>query len=315
MTVYANGMEIASKSSSNKSICAMPDVCLSPPSPPAGPVPIPYPNTAMASDTDGGTSSVKIEGKPAMMKDSSSYKSSKGDEAATNSFGAGVVTHKLSGPAKFAAYSFDVKFEGANVCRLGDITTHNHANIQNSGSMILSTGLANAAVPGQPDSCKQMKNKNDNMREKMEGHPDEKVKALANPPVKANAIAHASVSGMSGSMASASRYKVLEPYCNGKLKQGLKPKKLPGKSERVCPGKPYKHPKDVPPAHLHAEARILESIPPEGHPTVTFAIDWRTKKGTKRVPCKKCEKLIKAACKCMEIMICDEEGNPESQCS
>jgi len=48
--VFANGMEISGKASDNKSIAAMPEVCMSPPSPPAGPVPIPYPNTAMASN-------------------------------------------------------------------------------------------------------------------------------------------------------------------------------------------------------------------------------------------------------------------------
>jgi hypothetical protein len=36
VNVFANGMEISCKKSDNKSIAAMPDICLSPPSPPAG---------------------------------------------------------------------------------------------------------------------------------------------------------------------------------------------------------------------------------------------------------------------------------------
>jgi len=60
--VFANGMEVSGKASDNKSIAAMPDVCMSPPPPPAGPVPIPYPNTAMASDTADGTKTVTVPG-------------------------------------------------------------------------------------------------------------------------------------------------------------------------------------------------------------------------------------------------------------
>ena len=40
----------------------LPDTCLSPPSPPAGPVPLPYPNTAFASDTTNGSTTVMISG-------------------------------------------------------------------------------------------------------------------------------------------------------------------------------------------------------------------------------------------------------------
>ncbi len=50
--VFVNGQEVACKAAVGKSPAAFPDTCLSPPSPPAGPVPIPYPNTAYASDTD-----------------------------------------------------------------------------------------------------------------------------------------------------------------------------------------------------------------------------------------------------------------------
>jgi hypothetical protein len=124
--VFANGKEISAKDDDNQSICAMPDVCLSPPSPPAGPIPIPYPNTAEASDTDGGTRTVKIGGAEVGMKNSSNYKKSTGDEAATKSLGMGVVTHTIQGKMVHAAWSMDVKAEGANVIRHMDMTTHNH---------------------------------------------------------------------------------------------------------------------------------------------------------------------------------------------
>ena len=52
--VYANKNMIACKAADGKTIAATPDVCFTPPLTPATPpgVPIPYPNTAMASDTE-----------------------------------------------------------------------------------------------------------------------------------------------------------------------------------------------------------------------------------------------------------------------
>jgi len=127
-TVFANGMEIACKVSGGKTTAAMPDVCLSPPTPPAGPVPIPYPNTAMASDTDNGSKTVQIGGDEVMLKDQSCFKKSTGDEAATKSLGMGVVSHQIQGTVAFVAWSMDVKFEGANVPRHLDLTLHNGAS-------------------------------------------------------------------------------------------------------------------------------------------------------------------------------------------
>lgn len=126
-TVFANGMSIACKASSGKSAAAMPDVCLSPPSPPAGPLPIPYPNTSSASDTDKGSKTVQIGGEEVMLKNKSVFKTSMGNEAATKSFGMGVVTHQIQGESSFVAWSMDVKFEGENVPRHLDLMGHNEA--------------------------------------------------------------------------------------------------------------------------------------------------------------------------------------------
>src|SRR5271168_3047072 len=105
IAVFANSMSIACKAASGKTIAAMPDVCLSPPSPPAGPVPIPYPNTAMASDTTDGSTTVMISGQEVMLKDQSTFKKSTGDEAATKSLGMGVVTHAIQGETSFVSWS------------------------------------------------------------------------------------------------------------------------------------------------------------------------------------------------------------------
>jgi hypothetical protein len=124
--VYANKRAIACKKADGISICAFPDVCLSPPSPPMGPIPVPYPNTAVALDTTGGSKDVKINGAEVMLKNRSCFKKSMGDEASTNSLGMGVVSHTITGKVYFTSWSMDVKIEGENVVRHLDVATHNH---------------------------------------------------------------------------------------------------------------------------------------------------------------------------------------------
>jgi len=128
--VYANSMEVSCKAAAGKSICAFPDVCMTPPQTPATPpgVPIPYPNTGMASDSSDGSSSVKISGQEVMLKNKSSFKKSTGDEAGSAPM-KGVVTHKNTGKVYFTAWSMDVKMEGENVVRMLDLTTHNHGSV------------------------------------------------------------------------------------------------------------------------------------------------------------------------------------------
>jgi hypothetical protein len=111
-----------------KSICQFPDVCFTPPLTPATPpgVPIPYPNTGMASDTSDGSSSVKIGGQEVMLKDRSAFKQSTGDEAGAAPK-KGMINSKIKGKVYFIAWSMDVKVEGENVVRNLDMTTHNHA--------------------------------------------------------------------------------------------------------------------------------------------------------------------------------------------
>lgn len=127
--VYANGREIACKAAAGKTVAAFPDTCLSPPSPPAGPMPIPYPNSAFASDTTNGSKSVQISGQEVMLKDQSTFKKSTGDEAATKSLGMGVITHQITGEVSFSSWSMDVKIEGQNVDRHLDTTLHNEQSL------------------------------------------------------------------------------------------------------------------------------------------------------------------------------------------
>jgi hypothetical protein len=124
--VFANGREISCSKDDTNVMGAMPDVCLSPPSPPAGPIPIPYPNFAQASDTAEGSKSVQIGGDQVGLKNSSNFSKCSGDEAATKSFGGNPTTGVIQGKTKAQAWSFDVKVEGTNATRLLDLTTNNN---------------------------------------------------------------------------------------------------------------------------------------------------------------------------------------------
>ena len=119
---FANGRGIAHKGSGGMSM-AFPDVCKTPT--PAGPVPIPFPNIGKASDTSGGPTKVKTDGKMPMVK-GAKYSMSSVDEAGS---AGGVMSSKIKGACEFMMYSFDVKFEGKNVCRMGDPLFHNEKNI------------------------------------------------------------------------------------------------------------------------------------------------------------------------------------------
>ena len=126
-TVFAEKMGFFHKGSNGKGI-APGDVCLSPPPPPAGPVPVPYVNMLSASDLIKGSTSVKIDGNPTALESSSEIAMSTGNEPATPGLGAGVVTHRIKGKGSFTLWSFTVKVEGKGVCRHGDALMQNEAS-------------------------------------------------------------------------------------------------------------------------------------------------------------------------------------------
>ena len=120
VTVNVNFLSVAHQGS-NGTFMAFPDVCKTPAPPAPSPVPIPYPNIAMTSDLTNGTTTVKVDGSPVMVK-SSKISMSTGDEPGVAQ---GVVSNKIKGQAQAILYSFDVKFEGQNVVRLTDPAQQN----------------------------------------------------------------------------------------------------------------------------------------------------------------------------------------------
>jgi hypothetical protein len=123
--VNINNRTVVHKSS-NGVATAFPDICKTPS--PAGPVPIPYPNIAQSSDTAKGSKKVTVDGNPLMLKESNFSKST-GDEAGS---AGGVASSCTRGKAEFINYSFDVKIEGKNACRLGDMMVQNKGSSPNT---------------------------------------------------------------------------------------------------------------------------------------------------------------------------------------
>jgi hypothetical protein len=153
--VYANNNEVACKAAAGKSICAFPDVCMTPPENPATPpgVPVPYPNTGFARDTTNGSKTVKISDKEIMKKNKSYFKTSYGDEAGCAAK-KGVVTSTNRGKVYFIAWSMDVKIEGENADRHLDMTTHNHASPMANESLPMVYQDMLAALPPECDTMK-----------------------------------------------------------------------------------------------------------------------------------------------------------------
>ena len=124
-SVFVNGRAVVHKGSGGQSIAA-PDVCLCPPGPPAGPVPVPLVNTVVAADMDGGTQTVLVEGNPQGTRNSF-FEESTGNEVA-QATGGGVMTGVVQGQAKFGfGYSRNVIVEGEPAVRHLNPLTHNHA--------------------------------------------------------------------------------------------------------------------------------------------------------------------------------------------
>src|SRR5262249_5951728 len=124
VTVKVNGTtnSLVHKGSNGISTATIPDVCKTPS--PAGPVPIPYPNISQSSTLDKGTSTVKADGMMIAIK-GSEFSLSNGDNAGV---AGGVKSSTFMKESTWILYSFDVKLDGQNACRLSDKKFQNHEN-------------------------------------------------------------------------------------------------------------------------------------------------------------------------------------------
>jgi uncharacterized Zn-binding protein involved in type VI secretion len=124
VSVKVNGTSnsLVHKGSTGISTATVPDFCKTPT--PSGPMPMPYPNVSQSNMLAKGTSTVKADGMMAAIK-GSEFSISNGDQPGTLG---GVKSGVFMKESTWILYSFDVKMDGKNACRLTDKKFQNHEN-------------------------------------------------------------------------------------------------------------------------------------------------------------------------------------------
>lgn len=151
-TIKVNGTvnTLVHKGSNGVSTATIPDVCKTPS--PGGPVPIPYPNISQSSSLDKGTKSVTADGGNMIANKGSEFSMSNGDEPGTVG---GVKSNVFIKESTWILYSFDVKIEGKNACRLSDKKFHNHQNTVNlQGEIQQALGVSDAEFQELCEECR-----------------------------------------------------------------------------------------------------------------------------------------------------------------
>jgi hypothetical protein len=125
VTIRVNGTatSLVHKGSNGISAATMPDVCKTPS--PGGPVPLPYPNISQSATLDKGTTSVSADGGMMIAIKGSEFSLSNGDNPGV---AGGVKSNTFMKESTWLLYSFDVKMDGENACRLTDKKLQNHEN-------------------------------------------------------------------------------------------------------------------------------------------------------------------------------------------
>jgi hypothetical protein len=147
MPVIANKMFIASVASGHTALAPV-DVCKTP-TPPVGPIPIPYPNIAMSAIMGPGYSTKT-------MATFTPIWTKKGKTAITNGdqpgVAGGIMSSMIMGPCSLLMASFDVMIEGAGAGRTLDMSDGNKEN-KGVGTLI-HAGAAAVPLSPQGASCK-----------------------------------------------------------------------------------------------------------------------------------------------------------------
>lgn len=314
--VFANGREISCKKADGKSICAFPDVCMTPPECPATPpgVPIPYPNTGMAKDTSSGSTSVKISGQEIMLRNKSYFKTSMGDEPGCAAK-KGVLTSKIKGKVYFTTWSMDVKVEGANVVRHLDLTTHNHGSVP--GNTPPWPYIDQMAMPdvSVDEVCEELKEKTETAEEMLPASKKKGGYTVATgkfiPAGKGAPGSHwqAASSVSSSDVVLGGKY--------GDFSPGIPQGDGDGSNIETCDGEEHFYDTSAFRAHEgHAEAKMLEDLflCSGGRPKGVMVIDisWKSGGKTLKEPCHICQSMIDdinqkssgEKCKDFQVVIC-----------
>ena len=319
-SVFANSKRVSGKKTPNKSAPAMMSVCLSPPSPPAGPIPVPYPVADTGSHTADGTGSVQIEKKEVGKKNSSIYSKCSGNQPATRSFGMDIVSHVIEGSTRFQAYSFDVLFEKGGADRFMDLTTSNHSN---TGTATTMSAADAATAEAQAASCKALRSEVGRMRNASnEASARDRRSSFREQKRSSGALtacqsADSGIQRRTSNIFNAKACMRADPPMPVARKTGTN-----STSSNVCGGSkiPYADTE----LKNHTEAQMLENINWNNKPKwVAFATDWpgydhrtgRYNPDLQNGPCPDCQKKLDEACACgLTIIICDSEGNARNYC-
>ena len=142
VTVKVNGVanSLVHKGSNGVSVATIPDVCKTPS--PGGPVPIPYPNVSLSATLAKGTTTVKADGGMMIAIKGSEFSVSNGDNPGV---AGGVKSGTFMKESTWITYSFDVKMDGGNACRLADKKFQNHENTVDAA------GVAQAPVEARAE--------------------------------------------------------------------------------------------------------------------------------------------------------------------
>lgn len=311
--VFANGREISCKKADGKTICAFPDICMTPPVTGVTPngVPIPYPNTGMAKDTANGSRTVKISDNEIIKKNVSYFKTSYGDEAGcATPPKKGIITGTIQGKVYFTSWSMDVKVEGKNVARHLDTTTHNHGSNPNEGIPWLD--LDSMKIEVSENDCETLTNANNNAREKLEEKTKDKTLVGVEGDGKGTTVSSAKFTPIEGSaslFSAHNRQKAQEKIPEYLVEGGNMEDRKSGKSQ-LCASANHTHAKPSCQKSGHAEARIFDTLG-DKQGELVLNIDWRPKKNRpSKMPCKACHKIICAAKGCgIEVFICGKDNS------
>jgi len=125
VTIKVNGVanSLAHKGCNGVSVATLPDVCKTPS--PSGPVPMPYPNISQSVTLRNGAKTVKVDCGMMPAVKGSEYSMSNGDNPGV---AGGVKSSTFMKESTWIIYSFDVKMDGKNACRLTDKKFQNHQN-------------------------------------------------------------------------------------------------------------------------------------------------------------------------------------------
>lgn len=305
VTIHVNGKSnsLAHKGSGGIAKCTLPDVCKTPS--PGGPVPTPYPVIiSQSSDLKKGSKKVKFDGGNSAAIKGSELSRCSGDEAGT---AGGVKSSTNMKEATWILYSFDVKIEGKNACRLSDKMMMNH------GNTACLAGVCQQPVVGDPadeKQCKAAKGNSDSADAMLPASAKSKSYVVAGGRFIPEGGSPLNVRGASAIAGSA----VVPGRKYHRFSRGIPPN---GISNVSC-GSPHVYQKSLRPKSGHAEAKIIEDIfarraggfrPGMGPNPVGGKLYLNVK--NKRVCCS-CQKLIACAQKAgLKVILCGEEGEDE----